>query len=187
MGYDVPMLEKSGIWRLFGRCLTLCSCSLLAACGSSDDSGGPAAGILTQAPYCPNGTDALKIRGTFAGAAIEDTRTTNINAGYENLSGGRFYTPTTNIAPLASNQLALTFEWPGSLLFGDTAAISAGSMTLPANHPQAGAVFCVSVGQVGFVDGGAEDGALKFAITEVQAGADCSGAATAVDLRGCYQ
>jgi hypothetical protein len=130
---------------------------------------------------------ALKIRGTIAGGAIEDVRTSNINAGYENLSDGKFYTPTTSLAPLASNQLALTFEWPGSLLFGETAAISVGNMTLPATHPEAGDVFCVSAGQVGFVDGGAEDGALKFAITEVKAGADCSGAATAVDLRGCYQ
>jgi hypothetical protein len=181
------MLDKSGIWGLFGRYLSLCSCSFLVACGSSDDSGAPAGGVLSQAPYCPHGSDALKMRGTIAGGEIEDFRTSNINAGFENLSGGRFYTPTTNLAPLANNQLTLTLEWPGSLLLGDTAAISAGSLTLPANHPRAGAMFCVSAGQVGFVDGGAEDGALKFAVTELKAGADCSGEATEIDLRGCYQ
>jgi hypothetical protein len=143
--------------------------------------------VLTQAPHCQDGTDSLKITGTIAGGPIDDSRTTNINAGFENFDAGRFYTPLTNLVPLASNQLTLTFNWSSSLWDGDTAAISAGSMTLPATHPQANAIFCVSAGRVGFVDGGAEDGALKFAITEVKSGADCSGAATAVDLRGCYQ
>jgi hypothetical protein len=181
------MVDKSGIWALFARCLCWCSCSLLAACGSSDDSGAPEMGLLTQAPYCVHGPDALKITGTIAGGEIEDFRTTDINAGFENLSGGRFHTPLTNLAPLANNQLTLTLEWPGSLANGHTSAISAGSMALPANHPRASAMFCISAGRVGFVSGGAEDGALKFAITEVKAGADCSGAAEAIDVRGCFQ
>lgn len=182
------MLKKSGIWRSFGLCLSSCACSLLVACGSSDAGGGAASGLLSQAPHCPAGTDALKIEGTIAGGAIADSRATpNINAGTENFTSGRFSTPLSNLAPVADNQLALTFEWPKALLFGETSAISAGNMTLPATHPQPLAAFCVSAGQVGYVDGGSEDGALKFAITEVKAGADCSGAATAVDLRGCYQ
>ncbi len=181
------MRDKRGIWRVFGPCLTGCMCSSLVACGSSDDGGGSAAALLRQAPHCPNGTDALKIEGTIAGAAIDDSRTTEINAGLENLMGGRFATPFFNLAPLADDQLSLTFTWPGSLFYGQTSAIAGGNMTLPATHPQASAKYCVSVGQVGFVDGGSEDGVLKFSITEVKAGADCSGMATAIDLRGCYQ
>src|SRR4051794_39785468 len=179
------MLEKSGILPGFARVLTGCTCSLLVACGSSDDGGGPSAAVLTQAPHCPAGVDALKIEGTIAGAAIADSRTDDINAGYENFSGGRFSTPFSTFVPLASNQLALTFEWTAALFFGQSSAISKGTLTLPATHPLAGAQYCVSAGQVGFVDGTSEDGALKFAITEVKAGADCSGALTAVDLRGC--
>jgi hypothetical protein len=181
------MRENSGFWVLFGRCLSVCTCSLLAACGSSDGDGADSA-LFSQAPHCP-GTAALKIEGTIAGGAIDDSRTGNdINAGYENAAGGKFYTPVfAGLVPLAENQLALTFEWPKSLLFGESSAISTGNLTLPANHPQAGAEFCVSSGQVGFVNGGSEDGVLKFAITEVKAGADCSGAPTAVDLRGCQQ
>lgn len=176
--------------KLLGICgftvrLMVCSCSLLTACGSSDD-GAPS--VLTQAPHCPTNQQALKIEGTIAGAAIDDTRTDNaINAGYENATTGRFATPFVSLAPLESDQLALTFTWPHALFYGDTSAISSGTLTLPATHPQAGAVYCVSKGQVGFADGGSEDGALKFAITEVKAGADCSGAPAAVDLRGCNQ
>jgi hypothetical protein len=182
------MREKSGIWKSFAQCLTLCACSMLAACGSSDDGGGSAAAVLTQAPHCPAGTEALKMEGTIAGAAIDDSRTApNINAGMENFLGGRFSSPLSDFSPLADNQLALTFTWAGSLFNGQSGAITAGNMTLPATHPRAGAQFCVSAGQVGFVDGGTEDNALKFAITEVKAGSDCNGVATAVDLRGCFQ
>jgi len=182
------MLKMSGIGRSFGVYLSWWACSLLTACGSSDDGGGSASGLLSQAPHCPTGTDALKIEGTIAGGAIADSRIApNINAGTENFTSGSFSTPVSNLAPVAANQLALTFAWPKALFFGETSAISAGNMTLPATHPQPGAAFCVSKGQVGYVDGGSEDGALKFAITEVKAGADCSGGATAVDLRGCYQ
>ena len=178
------MWEKSGISQWFAGCLTLCACTLAVGCGSTDEGGG---GMLSQAPHCPTDSDVLKIEGTIAGAAIADTRTDEINAGYENLSGGKFYSPLSSFVPLASNQLGLTIEWAGSLFDGQTSAISVGNLTLPATHPQALAKYCVSAGQVGFVSGGSEDGAFKFAITEVKAGADCSGPATAVDLRGCYQ
>jgi hypothetical protein len=68
---------------------------------------------------------------------------------------------------------------------------------LPANHPEAGQSFCVTKAEVGFVEGGAEDGVFKFAITEI-----ASNTATtipyphpcipadkklAVDIRGCYR
>lgn len=142
--------------------------------------------MLTQAPHCTE-DDVLKIEGTIAGAAIDDVRTTNVNAAQENLGDGKFYTPFSSLAPLASNQLALTFTWPHSLFNGQTSAIGSGTLTLPATHPEAGAMYCVSAGQVGFVDGGSEDFALKFVISQVKAGADCSGPPIAVDLRGCYK
>jgi hypothetical protein len=181
------MRNKLGILRVLGGGLAASACGLLVACGSSDG-GSTAGGVLSQAPHCPTGTDALKIEGTIAGAAIVDSRTApNINAGQENFTSGKFYTPISTLAPLESNQLALTFTWPNSLFFGQMSAISGGELTLPAAHPQAGAKYCVSKGEVGFVDGGSEDGVLKFVISEVKAGADCSGAPTAVDLRGCFE
>jgi len=179
------MREFAGFLSVRGLVWGLPLCLLAVACGSSDASEG-ASGVLSQAPQCPETTGALRIEGTIDGAAISDTRTTNINAGFENLSGGRFYTPVSDLAPLASNQLALTVTWGGNLFDGQVGPASGGTLTLPATHPHAGAKFCVSKGQVGFVSGGAEDGVLKFALTEVKAGADCSGAATAVDVRGCY-
>ena len=130
----------------------------------------------------------LKIEGTIAGGAIADTRVDNdINAGLENFGMGKFSTPFSTLAPLASNQLAVTITWPSSLFDGASSAASGGTLTLPMDHPSPGAAFCISAGQVGFVSGGSEDGAFKFAVTEVKAGADCSGPATAADIRGCFQ
>ena len=183
------MQNDAGLGGVFAQCLSGCICVSLLACGSSDAGAeGAVAGVLAQAPHCPAGTDALKMEGTIAGGAIDDSRTKNdINAGTENFTSGSFRTPLTELAPLAESQLALTFTWPRSLFYGETSAITAGNLTLPATHPQAGAKFCVSAGQVGYADGGSEDGAFKFAITELKAGADCSGAPTAADLRGCFQ
>ncbi|HEX3854736.1 MAG TPA: hypothetical protein VHW01_27430 [Polyangiaceae bacterium] len=160
-------------------------CLLVAGCGGGSDGGG--GGVLSQAPNCPAGSDALKIEGTVAGAAIDDERTTDINAGYENIGMPEFNTPLGTFAPLPANQLTLEIDWSTGFFNGQTAPISGGAMTLPANHPDAGAQFCISAGTVGIVDGGSEDGAFKFDITQVKAGADCSGAAMTVDLRGCFQ
>jgi hypothetical protein len=166
----------------------LFGCLSAVACGSASDGGaGSAAGVLNQMPNCPTGADALKIEGSVDGGAIDDTRSSNINAGYENLNMPNFNTPLAGLASLEANQLALTIDWGTGIFNGQTAPITGGTMTLPANHPNPGAQFCVSAGTIGFVDGGSEDGAFKFDITRVKAGADCSGAALTVDLRGCYQ
>jgi len=170
-------LGRNRAWALGATLLT-------AACGSGSDAGGDS--VLSQAPHCA-AADTLKIEGTIAGGTIDDTRTNNINAGLENIGMSKFYTPLTNIQPLASNQLALTITWQNSLFYGASAAATGGTLTLPANHPTPGAEYCISAGRVGFVSGGDEDGVFKFAVTEVKSGADCSGAATPVDIRGCYQ
>jgi hypothetical protein len=153
---------------------------------SSDDSDRPvAAVVLTQAPYCPYGSRALKISGTIGGVAIEDSRTGSIDVGLAN-DQGSFFTPNEYVIPLADNQLALSILWPRNLTPGNVVAISQGNVTPPANH-QAHLRSCIWSGQVGFVEGGAEDGAFKFAVTRVKAGVDCSGEVTPVDVRGCYQ
>ena len=141
--------------------------------------------VLTQAPHCTS--ESLQIEGTVLGSVISDVRTTNINAGLDQFSMPSFRTPVVDFAPLAANQVALTITWTTGLFDGQAAAASGGSVTLPANHPQAGAKYCVSQGDVGFVSGGSEDGVFKFAISELKAGADCSGATSAVDLRGCFK
>jgi hypothetical protein len=142
--------------------------------------------VLTEDPHCPSGSDALKIEGTIAGGTIADTRTTNINAGYENIGMPMFNTGPTLGQP-GDSELTLTLTWANALFNGQAGPITGGSLTLPPNHPDAGAQFCVTGGEVGFVDGGSEDKAFKFAITDVKAGADCSGAASSVDVRGCLQ
>jgi hypothetical protein len=186
------MSENRGIWRLFGLGLTSCGCYLLVACGSgnnsSGDGDGPAAAVvLTEAPYCPYGSNALKISGTIAGVAIDDSRTGNIDVGLENNLAGGFYTPNEYVIPLADNQLAVSIHWSKQLTPGDVVAIHDGNVTPPASHPQANLRSCIWGGQVGLVQGGAEDGAFKFAITRLKAGVHCDGEVTAVDVRGCYQ
>jgi hypothetical protein len=172
-------------WARLSTFALISMCGLSSACGSSSDSGGSA--VLSEAPHCPSGMDALKIEGSIGDAVIDDTRSMNLNAGYENIGMPKFYTPLTNLVMLEPNQLALTINWADGLYDGQTGAITGGTLTLPANQSSAGATFCVSAGEVGFVSGGSEDGAFKFAITQVKSGADCSGAVTAVDVRGCYQ
>ncbi|MEO8903938.1 MAG: hypothetical protein ABI627_20655 [Polyangiaceae bacterium] len=172
-------------WVRMGTFAWISSCGLCVACGSSSDSG--ASAVLTEAPHCPSGTDALKIEGAIGDAVIDDTRTSNLNAGYENIGMPKFSTPLSTLAMLEPNQLPITITWAQSLFDGQTGAITGGTLTLPADQPNASATFCISAGEVGFVSGGSEDGAFKFVVTQVKSGADCSGAATAVDLRGCYQ
>lgn len=184
------MRVSSGFGRYRGICFSPVLLLFAVGCGSDDGGSGTGptnSALFGQSPHCASNSDALKIEGTIAGAAIDDMRTTNINAGVVNIGSGQFLTPAVDLAPLASNQLTLTIDWSGSLSYGDRAEIAGGKLKLPATHPSAGSAFCVSAGEVGFVDGGNEDGSFKFAITEVRTGADCSGPAQAVDLRGCFQ
>jgi hypothetical protein len=164
-----------------------CALPLLCLCAVGCDV--EPASVLSQDPTCPTdgNTVALKIEGSIAGGSIDDERTANISAGWVNTGMPKFFTPISDSEPLEANQIALTIDWGVSLLPGRTADLTGGRLTLPANHPDPGARFCVSAGTVGIVDGGREDGAIKFDVTEVKAGADCSGAATSADLRGCYQ
>ncbi|MEP7051022.1 MAG: hypothetical protein ABJB12_11740 [Pseudomonadota bacterium] len=178
-------MRKSLGWARVGSLVWTASCGLCVACGSSSDGGGSA--VLSQAPHCPSGMGALKIEGSIGDAVIEDIRGGNANAGDENIGMPKFTTPLSSLAMLDANQLPITITWDQSLFDGQTAAITGGTLSLPANQPNAGATFCLSAGEVGFVSGGAEDGAFKFAVTEVKSGADCSGAASTVDLRGCFQ
>ncbi len=139
---------------------------------------------------------ALKIEGTVDGGAISDARTDDINAGLEQFGTNDFNTPLSDLAPLAANQVALRLTWANGLFDGSTSVGSGGAITLPATHPDAGKKFCVTRSEVGFVSGGSEDTAFKFAITEIQADPNpvnnlaevtCSGATQAVDVRGCYR
>ena len=177
------MRKRSAIVQLRSVAWVLPACLLCGACGS--DTEGSAGNVLAEAPHCPSGSDALKIEGTIDDGTIDDTRTTNINAGYQNIGMPKFFTPVAGLSSLQANQLAVTITWASTVINGQTAPITGGSLTLPANHPNAGAQFCVTAGEIGFVKGGSEDSAFKFAITQVKASADCSGAASAVDLRGC--
>jgi hypothetical protein len=142
------------------------------------------AAVLTQAPHCPNGSDLFHVEGSLDGVAVEDSRTTNINAGLINIGDSYFYTPVSSLAQLTANQVALRIEWTGSLAYGQSAAAKGGTMTSPASHPRSAQQFCITRANVGFVEGGSEDGVFKFSISGVKAG-DCNGAEVPVDLRGC--
>lgn len=168
------------------------------ACGSSDGGSG-ASGVLGQALHCPE-MSVLRIEGRVGAGEIADTRLdSNINAGLENIGSPRFYTPVSTLAPLAGNQLDLELNWPSSLFYGDTSAAD-GILTLPANHPDANKSFCVTKAEVGFVDGGVEDGVFKFAVSELKScqprggypqpynpPSDPSDEKLAVDIRGCFR
>lgn len=155
------------------------------ACGSDD--GGPNSnggdGLLSQAPHCPALED-FRVEGTLDGVAIDDQRSTDVNAGLVNFGSPTFDTPVTNLAKLAPNQIELHLTWKDSLFFGSKGPLTGKSLRAPIDHPRSGEAFCITAGEVGFVDGGSEDGVFKFRITKAKAGADCS-VDVPVDLRGC--
>lgn len=179
-------------WTWAGRGLSIFAFSCaLQACGGSDADGpsGGAAGLLSQAPHCPTGTDALRIEGTVDGATVNDQRTAGdqINAGYENFAMPAFDTPLTNLVALPASGLEIHFGWTQSLAYGETDTINAGTLVAPSSAVHAGQTLCITAGEVGFVDGGAEDGTFKFRVTALRAGADCMGEVVPVELRGCYE
>lgn len=162
--------------------------SLASACGG-DDSNGPSGGggLLSQAPHCPMGTDALRIEGTLDGATVDDQRLSNINAGLVNFGTPSFDTPFSNLAALQPSQLEIHLKWMSSLAYGQSGPTSAGSVVAPAGAAHAGETLCISKGAVGFAKGGSEDGVFKFRIDELRAGADCTGEVVPAALRGCYE
>lgn len=164
------------------------ACLLVAACGGDDgDSSNPNTGgsdVLSQAPHCSASGNDFRVEGTLDGVAVDDQRTTNINAGLVNIGNPAFDTPLSNLASLDANQIELHLTWKDSLFHGAKGPLTGKTLTAPANHPRAGQPLCVAAGEVGFVSGGTEDGVFKFHITQAKAGADCS-TSVPVDLRGC--
>jgi hypothetical protein len=160
---------------------------LAPACGGDDSDGPGGGGLLSQAPHCPTGTDALRIEGSLDGVTIDDQRSTNINAGLSNFGNSSFDTPFSNLAPLQSSELEVHLKWMGSLFFGQTGPTTGGSVVAPSGAAHAGQTLCVSAGSVGFADGGSEDGVFKFKVTELRAGVDCTGEVVPVELRGCFE
>lgn len=162
------------------------------ACGGddSDEPGGPSGGgseLLTQAPHCPVGTDALRIEGSVDGATVNDQRSTNINAGLTNVGNSTFDTPLVDFAALQPSELEIHIQWAKSLFYGQTDVTSGGTLIAPSGSAHAGQTLCITAGNVGFVDGGSEDGTFKFKVSELRAGADCMGDVVPVELRGCFQ
>ena len=205
--YYRAMTSYSGGKRAGAGGFALPACLFVVLCGACSSDAAPS-GLLDQAPRCPEAS-VLRIEGTIEGSTLSDTRTSNINAGLTNIVSPQFQTPISDLAPLQSDQLGLDISWANSLADGQVAAVTGGVLTLPANHTLAaddgGAFtvgsFCVSKGKVGFVSGGPEDGAFKFAISELWRGtngalypmpcpadlASAGGEALAVDVRGCFR
>lgn len=168
--------------------MAVLSAGLTSACGGgdSDDAGG-GSGLLSQSPHCPMGTDALRIEGSIDGAAVDDQRSTNINAGLVNFGDSTFDSPLGTLLPLQPSELEIHLKWMGSLVYGESGTTTGGTLVAPAGAAHAGQTLCISKGAVGFAEGGSEDGVFKFKVSELRAGADCMGEIVPVDLRGCYE
>jgi hypothetical protein len=128
----------------------------------------------------------VRVEGNVSDGALADVRTSNANAGLTQLGTSEFKTPFSAQGTLPDSALAITLDWSGIIAHGQTAPVTSGQFTLPVTHPLAGQTWCIQAAQIGFVDGGAEDGTFKFAVTTATPNADCSGAATPVDIRGCF-
>ena len=102
------MRKQSALAQFCPVAWILPACLLSGACGSAGE--GSAANVLAEAPHCPSGTDALKIEGTIDDGTIDDTRTTNINAGYQNIGMPKFFTPVAGPSSLQANQIATTLS-----------------------------------------------------------------------------
>jgi hypothetical protein len=129
------------------------------------------------------------MEGTVDGATVNDQRPLNgqINAGFQNLSQLEFDTPFSNLATLPASGIEIHFTSTKSLFNGQTTTIASGTLVAPSGAAHAGQALCITAGQVGIVDGGSEDGALKFLVTGLRAGADCMGDVVPAELRGCFQ
>lgn len=179
----------AGFWGISAISMLLC-----VGCGS-DGNAQPA--WLGQAPHCPE-QSVLRIEGSVGSTTISDTRLANGNAGLTNVGEPEFKTPFFESVPVEDDQVALHIVWGTSLLYGQAAPLTGGSLSLPAASPAATKDLCLSGGEVGFVSGGTEDGVFKFAITEAYTGGPAgwpsctapppAGATVvAVDVRGCFQ
>jgi hypothetical protein len=160
--------------------------AVCVACGGgSDDNPTGEAGLLQQAPHCVTGGPVFQVQGTLDGVAIDDSRSQNANVGLVNIGAPKFDTPYSNLGALGANQMGLHLTWQNSLAYGQTGPATGATLVPPSSHPQAGQTLCITEGEVGFVDGGSEDGVFKFRITGARAGADCS-LDVPIDLRGCF-
>jgi hypothetical protein len=138
--------------------------------------------LFEQAPHC---TDfSFRLDGTLDGKAIEDVRTNNFNAAFQNGSPFHFYTPEGNV-PLAAGQVAMTFESALGLVNGAARKMSKGTLVPPAGFSHAGEELCITEGALGFPKEGDERGVLKFWVHAARLGPDCAGAEVPVELRGC--
>src|SRR5262249_26008559 len=163
------------------RWLSLWMGTTALACGGVE---GPPA-LLGQAPHCEAGGDSFHVEGTLDGANIDDRRTTSTDIGLVGLPMPRFDTPYAGIAMPGPDQIELHLKWAKALGYGQTDSTTGDYLKPPMTHPRAGEKLCITAGEVGFVDGGSEDGVFKFHITGVASGADCA-TSVPVDLRGCY-
>lgn len=126
----------------------------------------------------------FRLRGTLGGADIADDRATT--GGFsQGTNGGDFDSPQAGLK-VSAGQTEIHFSWATLVTLGAQAPITGGTIMPPSTHVLAGQTLCTTKGVMGFVHGGAEDDALKFRITEAVLGADCSGAAVVIDVRGCF-
>lgn len=157
----------------------------LIGCGDGGDGGGDKPSLLAGAPHCMGDAPVFHVQGTLDGVSIDDARSTNSNVGLVNIGTPSLDTPFSTSVSLAANQVELHLKWMTSLAYGQTGAATGDYLMPPSSHPRAGEKVCISAGQVGFVDGGSEDGGFKFHITQARAGAGCS-VDVPIDLRGCF-
>jgi hypothetical protein len=138
--------------------------------------------LFEQAPHCTMAFD-YQLEGSIDGGMVHDTRDAGFTGGYVNGTEGRFQTPSGNVPD--PTRVQISFRWTRSLAYGDSCTTVGGIVVPPTGNPRAGEELCITRGAVGFVMGGADDGNFKFWLHEARTGADCSGEAVPIDLRGC--
>ena len=165
-------------------CAVLFSC-LLPACGGNNGPAAAAGGLLDQTPHCESSGHAIRVQGTIDGVPIDNSGAEGASVILVNIDSPKFDTPSSSLREPASNPIELHLTWQSSLAYGETGPLTGDYLVPAKTHPRAGEHLCVRTGEVGFVNGGSEDGVFKFRVTGARPGADCS-ADVAVDLRGCY-
>jgi hypothetical protein len=156
-----------------------------AAGATNGGASGASSAVLTEAPHCDSGMLGQWLAVGSVGSVTINEMPTPGSAflGYSQGSAPEFNDPSSGTLP--STRIGLDFTWANSLPFGDTAPITGGTLTLPV--AQGGQAYCIAQGEVGFVNGGAEDEVFKFAITAAVPGASCTGTPVSIDLRGCLR
>ena len=153
--------------------------------GQGGGSGGGTPPLFTSAPDCDSNVERLE--GTFQGTAVES----NQSLGSSTLAG-RFY----HTVSIGRSRIRL--QWGNAIAPNVVQPLTEGGYVLTfwdAASPEV--LYCVTAGEIGFLETESLHEYFKYAITRVRSGevgttpnsqpATCDGEEITVDLLGCVQ